>query len=410
MQLHFNAISELGHPGPKWQKLFERHWPAYRAWLISKGAARKPDLKTAQAALAYYMPEMMPVYERLCTLADADDMAANFLTGFQPPAYISACSQAVTTVGAVQLVRNYDYHPDLIEGTLLMSAWNGKKVMANSDCLWGVLDGMNEDGLAISLTFGGRKEVGRGFGIPFILRYVLEFCTDVYEAVEALCRIPSHMSYNVTVVDRSGTIRTVHLAPDKPPFVSDAAYTTNHQNKVDWPENAQFNKTIERAAFLKNTLLEDDLDANKLADYFLRPPLYALRFEEGAGTLYTAIYRPVEGSLELRWPNKNIIQYFDDFQENYELIKYQPSSATLLGQDSELAGPGFSEEWVKSNDGNQEVADTHKKKRVFVASRERKKSLNKKQEKMPNHELMSWERIAGYWTHLGKVFWEKWRK
>lgn len=90
---------------------------------------------------------------------DADPVAAKFLTGFQPPAYISACSQAVLVDKEIQLVRNYDYHPELMEGTILLSAWNGKKVMATVDCLVGVVDGINEDGLAISLTFGGRKEV-----------------------------------------------------------------------------------------------------------------------------------------------------------------------------------------------------------------------------------------------------------
>ena len=175
MQLHFNAISEPGKPGSKWQKLYNTHWSAYKSWLKSKGTTNYPDLKTSQEALKKYMPEMWPTYQRLCKLAKGDKVAARFLTGFQPPAYISGCSQAVTTGKDIQLVRNYDFHPDLMEGTQLLTSWNGKKVIATSDCLIGVVDGMNEDGLAISLTFGGRKEVGVGFGIPFILRYVLEF-------------------------------------------------------------------------------------------------------------------------------------------------------------------------------------------------------------------------------------------
>ncbi|MEZ4932265.1 MAG: carcinine hydrolase/isopenicillin-N N-acyltransferase family protein [Saprospiraceae bacterium] len=104
------------------------------------------DLKTAQDALKYYMPEMLPTYERLCKLTNADKLAARFLTGYQPPAFISGCSQAVLTEGVVQLVRNYDYHPNLIEGAQLLTAWNGKKVIGTSDCLSGLLDGMNEDG------------------------------------------------------------------------------------------------------------------------------------------------------------------------------------------------------------------------------------------------------------------------
>ena len=59
-----------------------------------------------------------------------------------------------------------------------------------SDCLWGLLDGMNDAGLAVSLTFGGRRVLGDGFGIPIVVRYLLETCDDVAEAREALARLP----------------------------------------------------------------------------------------------------------------------------------------------------------------------------------------------------------------------------
>ncbi len=65
-----------------------------------------------------------------------------------------------------------------------------------SDGLWGLLDGMNAAGLVLSLTFGGRQVVGEGFGVPLILRYVLEFCRTTEEATEVLARIPCHMTYN----------------------------------------------------------------------------------------------------------------------------------------------------------------------------------------------------------------------
>ncbi|MDQ6889050.1 MAG: C45 family autoproteolytic acyltransferase/hydrolase, partial [Bacteroidota bacterium] len=197
LQLNFNSVSEM-LPGPKWLQLFNTHWPAYKVWFESKGAAEHPDLKTSIANLERYMPEMIPTYKQLCKLAGDDKIAARFLTGYQPPAYISGCSQVVWKQTPM-LVRNYDYHPHLSEGTLLQSAWNGKKVIATGDCLSGVVDGMNEDGLVASLTFGGRKVTGKGFGIPFIMRYVLEFCSDVSQAVDALCRVPSHMAYNVIV-------------------------------------------------------------------------------------------------------------------------------------------------------------------------------------------------------------------
>lgn len=413
MQLHFNSISEPAQAGPKWQKLFNTYWPAYRAWLNSKEPTAAPDLETAQAALKYYMPEMAPTYEHLCQLANADEMAARFLTGFQPPAYISACSQAVQSEDNIQLVRNYDYHPDLMEGTLLLSAWNGKKVMANSDCLIGAVDGMNEDGLVISLTFGGRKVVGKGFGIPFILRYVLEFCSDVDDAVDALFRIPSHMAYNVTVVDKSGAFKTIMLAPDRAPVLTNAAFTTNHQGKVDWPENAQFNRTVERSAFLEG-LLAQNVSADNLADAFLHPPLYSTRFTEGFGTLYTAVYRPTEGSLQLRWPNENILQTFAVFREEYKLIKFnQPTASPTTWETPAQTTPEATAWLPQPNEANtataidwqEAVADTLVNATPKTNLRKEDERWKTLQEQIIHRGQIYWKIIADYWMNIGKGYW-----
>jgi predicted choloylglycine hydrolase len=324
MQIHFTAISEPSLPGKKWQNLFFIHWEAYKTWLIENETEKQSvDLQTSQVALKEHMPEMWPTYIRLCELAGADEIASKFLTGYQPPFYVSGCSNAVLEGDDIQLVRNYDHHPYLFEGVQLFSKWNDRRVIATSDCLLGVLDGMNDKGLAVSLTFGGRKIIGEGFGMPFILRYILEFCSNVKEAVAALIRIPSHMAYNVTVVDKSGHYKTVQVAPNEKAVVTDAAFTTNHQKRLDWPENAAFNKTIERSLFLKNLLKEEGLSASDLVDAFMRKPLYNDLFKEGFGTLFTAGYHPKTGQIDLYWRGKQRSQSFDFFQEFQEHINFQ---------------------------------------------------------------------------------------
>lgn len=326
MQVTFSSVYEPS-AGLKWQNIFHARWPAYRAWLRASGLAY--NLHNSIAALHEYMPQMVDTHKHLCDLVKADELATSFLTGFQPPVYSSACSQAVSTKKSVQLVRNYDYHPSRFEGMLLSTNWNGKRVIANSDCLIGVLDGMNDDGLVVSLTFGGREVIGFGFGIPFILRYVLEFCSDVGEAIAALVRIPSHMSYNVTVTDKTGAIKTVQIAPDKATFVTDDAYATNHQGNIDWPENAEFNKTADRAVFLEKILAKGVTGAN-LTNAFLSPPLYNTTFLEGLGTLYTAVYRPNEGIVQLHWPDDSMFQSFDVFIEERKTIKYIQAETSVL--------------------------------------------------------------------------------
>lgn len=415
MQLHFKTISEPGKPGAKWEKLYKTHWPAYKAWLHNKGTANYPDLKTSQAALKKYMPEMWPTYKRLCKLTNGDKLAARFLTGFQPPAYISGCAQAVTTGKDIQLVRNYDFHPDLMEGTQLHTSWNNKKVIATGDCLIGAVDGMNEDGLAISLTFGGRKEVGVGFGIPFILRYVLEFCANVDEAVAALIRIPSHMSYNVTVVDKTGKFKTVQLAPDKAPKITDAAFTTNHQGTVDWPENAAFNKTLERSSFLNKILSEEKIDSAKVADAFLKAPLYNTKFKEGFGTLFTSVYRPLEGRVELRWQDTSIVQTFGNFMELDKLVNYSQAKPAIEYWDqktvemAQTVEDPFATQTAENVDWQENVTEILINAMTQAQPEADKQELGRLKGKIMNNGEISWQAVAGFWSNMGTAYADSWR-
>ena len=171
------------------------------------------------------------------------------------------------------------------------------------DCLWGLLDGVNDAGLAISLAFGGRPQVGEGFGIPLVIRYLLETCQTTWEAMQALRRIPVHMSYNVTTVDRDGRRATAHLAPDRPAHVTSQAVATNHQGKVEWAPYAAAIRTVERRQRLQ-ALLDTGSGVPGVTAACLRPPLYATRFDEGFGTLYTAEYRSAEGVASYHWPGR----------------------------------------------------------------------------------------------------------
>src|SRR5262252_8012268 len=119
--LSFEAIAETT-PGAKWQALFSKYWPAYRAWFFSEGdAARKPYLSSYRTLKAA-MPELAPIYERLCELAGGGDQAARFLSLYCPPPCLTGCSQVVWSGDGPALIRNYDYAPWLCEGSILCTA------------------------------------------------------------------------------------------------------------------------------------------------------------------------------------------------------------------------------------------------------------------------------------------------
>ena len=301
MEIVWRSIGEA-EPGPKWAGLFAEFWPDYRTWWLREGEDARPTYWESRKALEAHMPELVPLYERLCALAGGGDLAARFLSFYHPPPYLSACSQAIWPGAEPVMVRNYDYDPRAFDAVVLHTKWQGRNVLGTSDGLWGLVDGMNDAGLAVSLTFGGRHVVGDGFGVPLILRYVLQTCETAEEAGRALARVPTHMSYNVTVLDRKRNYLTAYMAPDRPAVLTHAAVATNHQEKVEWDAHARMTATVERERFLLQRLTLHVEPEEKFIGAFLKPPLYSAAFDRGFGTLYTAVYRPRRGEMELRWP------------------------------------------------------------------------------------------------------------
>ncbi|MGP9766138.1 C45 family autoproteolytic acyltransferase/hydrolase [Halomonas sp. AOP13-D3-9] len=310
-------------PGAKWQSMFYYHWPAYAQWYLSAGERERPAYLACYNALSQHMPELLGTYRQLCELAGGSDLAARLLSLYRPPPYITGCSQAVLArPGSTLLARNYDYPPELCEGNILYTRWNGQGVIAMSDCLWGVLDGMNESGLAVSLAFGGRTVVGDGFGAPIILRYILEFCTTVPEAAAVLSRVPTHMAYNITVTDACGRYVTAMIAPDRPASIRRVPVATNHQKKIEWYAHALASETLIRERQLSILVSDEITTEARLISAFSSPPLFRHDYARGLGTVYTALYWPREGHVQVRWPGKCLDLSFANFPEEQLEVHY----------------------------------------------------------------------------------------
>jgi predicted choloylglycine hydrolase len=325
VHLTFEAVEEAA-PGAVWRSLFERHWPRYRPWFLHEGERSRASYAECARTLRQHMPELVPTWERLCELAGGGDLEARMLSMWRPPSFLSGCSQGVWTPGAPVLVRNYDYAPERFEGTILSTAWEGRRVMGTSDCLWGLLDGVNDAGLAVSLAFGGRPVVGEGFGIPVVLRYLLQTCATVVEAREVLARLPYHLAHTLTVVDRSGDVVTAYLSPDRGALFSDARIATNHQGEVEWHEHARATRTLERERAIGAALATSG-DPDAFADAFLRPPIFSDAYASGMGTLYTAVYDVVRGTVAYRWPGYTWEHSFERFRPGIRVVGLVESSA-----------------------------------------------------------------------------------
>ncbi|HSI56377.1 MAG TPA: C45 family peptidase [Ideonella sp.] len=329
IQVRFQSLIE-DQPGPAWQALFKRLWPGYRAWFLRSGAVGRPSYLECRRALREHLPALVPTWEKLVELAGGGDVEARFLSLWCPPPYIAGCAQAVWVDPAGHaepaLLRNYDFAPALLEGSWLATRWHGSQVLAMGDCLWGALDGQNEAGLAASLSFGGRTVSGTGFGVPLVLRYLLEVAGTTAEAVKLLQRVPLSMSYSITLLDARADWATVFVAPDRPAEVVRQRAVTNFQHRIEWPQHATATRSAERLECL-NAQLAAAASSQQVVDALLQPPLFQSGYLRGYGTLYTAMYQPRSGRVALAWPGERWEQALGAVERGQRLVRYAPEGA-----------------------------------------------------------------------------------
>lgn len=313
MQKTFHAVSEDA-PGAALHDAFHMHWPRVREWYTTAGDGRRPSAAEARTALAGHMPELAPVYDTICARFDADDLARAFLSGWNPPPFITSCSQAVWLGDdGPALARNYDFALSSTQGLIVLSRWLGRRVIAMAEGFWGALDGMNDSGFAASLTFGGRFDWGPGFSILLVVRYLLETCRATSEATEILTRIPIATSQNLTLVDRSGSYATVFVGPGRAPVVTDGRVCTNHQDAPVSPQQEEASGSVKRHDALSRRLAQAATLA-ELTCALQEPPLYARLKSDGCATVYEAAYLPGRRYVDYMWPGHTWRQSFDRFQ------------------------------------------------------------------------------------------------
>jgi predicted choloylglycine hydrolase len=332
-EVTFRAVDE-DQPGAKLRALYARRSEAYKAWYLHDGDAARPSLQEGVRALEIHMPELVPVHALIAeVVGDNEPTAARMFTFLRPPASSIACSQAVWREADENplLVRNYDYPAELIDGVILRSRFLDRTVVGTTDGVWGLCDGMNDRGLVASLTFGGRTALGDGFGMPLVIRYLLETCDAVQEARPVLERLPYAQVNNLTLTDASGDVMTAYLSPDRPVSFRRLPVATNHQWIVEVQDPTFVASTLEREWWLLRLLDDPDVDAQRFSDWFLTPPLYSYGHIEGTGTVYTAAYGPADGSIVHRWPGQDWLQQLDNFTEGERAVSFPAPTYPAIG-------------------------------------------------------------------------------
>jgi predicted choloylglycine hydrolase len=307
MQKRF-VFAREDRPGSAWAARFQAGRAEAERWYRGERRAEPPSAAECRAAIRQHMPELLARYDQACALLGDDELGHRIVSHWRPGPLKGGCSQAVWLgPEGPALLRNYDYALSMVSDRFESTAWFGREVIAKAQRPWGgCLDGMNEDGLAGSITFVSGP-FGRGFSVLLMLRYVLETSRSVREAATALCRIPIAQPQNVTLLDRSGLYATVFLRPGRAPEVTRSTVCTNHQ-EVPRPTHS-----VLRHQVLAKALDDQATDLASLTARFFEPPLLSRRRD--FTTVYTAVYRPTEGRVDYLWPGARRPQEIGGFSE-----------------------------------------------------------------------------------------------
>jgi predicted choloylglycine hydrolase len=152
---------------------------------------------------------------------------------------IFAVSGNHTTTGSVIFARNYDWESESQDLFTLFRTYP-KGALASLSCtdlLVGRYGGVNEAGLAIGLTAipGSRKDYP-GIMLHLVVRWVLDNCRTVKDAISFIEKIPHVRGNNYLVADLQGDTALVQACPENVEVVDPVdglVVATNHFQTPD---------------------------------------------------------------------------------------------------------------------------------------------------------------------------------
>ncbi|VHX65815.1 choloylglycine hydrolase [Clostridioides difficile] len=182
--------------------------------------------------------EMIELFDKYCPglneelqgFADAIQVNCNQILYYTMTYLKPGCSQValapeLTENGHVLFARNFDFSHNMEDFVLCKTKVNGKYAHIGTTVMqFGRGEGMNECGLGVSQSSCGipvgnsdglRKPAIVGLQFWAVIRYLLENCKDVDEALEYLKDMPIAYNINLLLADKSGNIALVETLDGK---------------------------------------------------------------------------------------------------------------------------------------------------------------------------------------------------
>lgn len=146
--------------------------------------------------------------------------------------------------------------------------------IGNTTAMVQMEDGVNERGLAVGLTFVCPTVLAPGLNAGLLVRYLLERCDSVANAIHALHTLPISSSQTLTLLDKSGDMAVVEcnceqIVEIRPQgdrhFVATANNFNSEQTRKFRVEGIDNWRTDERNQVAHETLLKADTYSLELA-------------------------------------------------------------------------------------------------------------------------------------------------
>lgn len=287
------------------KKLYQRGVNPFDKMKISQ--ERKEYAQSCLYVYQKYYPEILDEIQGIADgLQTSVHLIQSFLFSMYAYTFCGCSCIAYTSQDDIFLGRNSDFLREIgkVSDSVYYHLENCYSFIGHTTAWCEIEDGINDQGLAVGLTFIYPTCIDIGFNAGMLVRYILEKCCSTKEAIDFLMSIPIGSAQTITIADRSGDICVVECNCQNSVVrrsKSNMIYTTNHFISEEM-KCYQINSEDDIYSHERYKTMES-IDGNKLDKQKLKNLLsgqYGLmcQYQNNIDTIWSVIYDLKNMSIE----------------------------------------------------------------------------------------------------------------
>lgn len=288
----------------------------------------KSGFENHKDLIEFYNQYLPGITDELQGFADALNLPLeNLVTCDHPYSIVNQCSHmvllpSITKDGDIFVTRTYDWHYDDEDMRLLTTKVKGNySHIGFSTLLTGRTDGMNSEGLCVTMSGGGAWDAEitekKAFNFSLAIRVILDKCSNTSQAIKLLQELPVNTSTHYLIADKKGdaaivegfdceyAVREVNLDSKKQYLYSTNYYKSKKMKHLNKFVNYYLKKmNPAREKVIDNFLIENspNIDRDQLISLLseeLPKGLSTPYYSEWFGNLWTMIFNVTSGSIDI---------------------------------------------------------------------------------------------------------------